>query len=433
VTGDDVTASTHGDGSHPAGELKLHRWSDRVVVAAAVMALASGFGQFGVVAALGDVSREFGRIAHGASIADQVGLSGTDLGLGLAVIRLASLASLPLIGMADRLGRRKVLINVTMLGLVLTVLAAASPGYWWFVAIFACGRPLLSATNALTQVIASEETGAGDRAAAVAFIAAGYGVGAGLAAVIHSLAAGALGFRGIFALAIVPLGVVFVIRGWIEEPSRFLVAEASQSHPIPVLGAIGQKYRRRVVCLALIGFGVSFITGPANTFVFLYAQDVLHQRGYVTALMVVCGGATGLIGLLTGRWLADRFGRRPTCSVTMVAFSICGAITYSGSRPALFVGYILGVMSGSMFAPGVGSLLTELFPTAVRASVAGWWVIAGVLGAGVGLVVFGAVADIGNHFAAAATLTFLPAACAASLFWLVPETCRMEPEDLWPE
>jgi MFS family permease len=90
-------------------------------------------------------------------------------------------------------------------------------------------------------------------------------------------------------------------------------------------------------------------------------------------------------------------------------------------------------MSGSMFAPGVGSLLMELFPTAVRASVAGWWVIAGVLGAGVGLVVFGAVADIGNHFAAAATLTFLPAACAASLFWLVPETCRMEPEDLWPE
>ena len=27
---------------------------------------------------------------------------------------------------------------------MITVLAAASPGYWWFVAIFAAGRPLLT-------------------------------------------------------------------------------------------------------------------------------------------------------------------------------------------------------------------------------------------------------------------------------------------------
>ena len=68
------------------------------------MALASGFGQFGAVAALGDVSKQLGHVAPGATIADKVGLSGTSLGIGLAIIRLASLASLPLIGMADRLG-----------------------------------------------------------------------------------------------------------------------------------------------------------------------------------------------------------------------------------------------------------------------------------------------------------------------------------------
>jgi hypothetical protein len=38
----------------------------------------------------------------------------------------------------------------------MTVAAAASPGYWWFVAIFACGRPLLSASNGLAQVTAAE-------------------------------------------------------------------------------------------------------------------------------------------------------------------------------------------------------------------------------------------------------------------------------------
>ena len=73
----------------------------------------------------------------------------------------------------------------------MTVASAASPGYWWFVAVFALGRPFLSATNALAQVTAAEQTGSSNRAKAVAFVAAGYGVGAGLIAIVHSLASSA--------------------------------------------------------------------------------------------------------------------------------------------------------------------------------------------------------------------------------------------------
>ncbi len=427
-------SSRSPDDPHEArGELRLHRWTDRTVVAIAITALASGFGQFGAVAALGDVSTQLGHVAQGSSIADKVGLSGTSLGIGLAVIRLASLGSLPLIGMADRFGRRRMILVVTTLGLALTIVAAASPTYWWFVAIFAFGRPLLSATNALAEVMAAEETGSHDRAAAVALVAAGYGVGAGLSAIVHSLASGTLGFRGIFALAVVPLVAVVLVRGWIEEPSRFMVAEAAADHPTPVLGAIGPRFRRRVLVLALIALAISVITGPANSFVFLYAQDVVHQSGDVTALMVALAGVTGLVGLVCGRWLADHVGRRPTGAAALVAVALSGVVLYSGSHVALVVGYVMGVLSGSTLAPAVGALLTELFPTSVRASATGWWVAAGVIGAVAGLVAFGAVADVGNRFAVAADLTFLPAAAfAAALFWLVPETRGREPEALWP-
>ncbi len=413
--------------------LELHRWSDPSVVVIALIALASGFGQFGVVSALGDVSRQLGHLASGSSIADKVGLSGTSLGIGLAFIRLASLGSLPLIGIADRLGRRRVILAVTIAGLAMTVVAAASPGYWWFVVIFACGRPLLSATNGLAEVMAAEETSSRDRAAAVAFIAAGYGVGAGISAIVHSLAAGFLGFRGVFALAVVPLVAVVLLRRRVEEPSRFTVAEAAADHPTPVLGAVTKRYRGRLAILALVAFAISLITGPANSFVFLYAQDVLHQAGYVTALMVVGSGITGLIGLLAGRWSADHIGRRPTCTVGLVAVAVTGVLCYSGSQAALIAGYLVGVFWASVFAPAVGSLLTELFPTSVRASIVGWWTVAGVLGAVTGLVVFGAVADVGNRFGEAAAIVFLPSALAAGLFWLVPETRGREPESLWPE
>jgi len=399
----------------------------------AITAFASGFGQFGVVAALGDVSTQLGHVAHGASIADKVGLSGTQLGVGLAVIRLASLGALPIIGMADRLGRRRVLLAVTIGGLGLTAVAAASPGYWWFVVIFALGRPLLSATNALAELMGGEETSSHDRAKAVALIAAGYAVGAGLSAIVHSLASGSLGFRGICALAIVPLVIVYALRGWVEEPSRFMVAEVAADHPTPVLGAVGPRFRTRVLWLCLIAFAISIITGPANSFVFLYAQNIVHQAGYWTALMVVMAGAAGLLGLLGGRSLADNIGRRPTCMIAMVGAALSATLAYSGSRPALIVGYVCGVLSGAVLAPAVGSLLTELFPTSVRASVTGWWVTAGVLGAVVGLVAFGAVADVGNRFALAAAVTNLPMALAAGLFLLVPETRGKEPEMLWPD
>jgi MFS family permease len=412
--------------------LRLHTWSDGAVVAIAVAALASGFGQFGDVAALGDVAREFGRVTHGATIADQGGLSGTQLGVGLAVIRLASLGSLPLIGLADRFGRRTMIIATLSIGLALTVASAAAFGYWSFVVIFACGRPLLSATNALTQVAAAEQTSARHRASAVALTAAGYGVGAGLIAVIHSLASTPLGFRGICALAAVPLAAVPFLYRRIQEPDRFTVADVATDRPLPVLGAVGPRFRRRLLVVAALAFAISVITGPATSFVFLYAQNVLHQAGYITAAMVVGAGLSGVIGLLGGRWLADHLGRRPTASVAMVVMSILGVLTYSGSPAALIVGYILGVMVGSVLAPAVGALLAELFPTSVRASVAGWWVAAGVLGAVAGLVGFGAVADVRNQFAFAAAITFLPAALAAGVFWLLPETRGREPEDLWP-
>jgi MFS family permease len=425
--------ASSGSSARPGSRaLRLHAWSDGAVVAIALAALASGFGQFGVVAALGDVAREFGRVTHGATIADQGGLSGTQLGVGLAIIRLASLGSLPLIGLADRFGRRTMLVATLSIGLAMTVASAAAFGYWSFVVIFACGRPLLSATNALTQVAAAEQTSSRDRASAVALTAAGYGIGAGLIAVIHSLASSSLGFRGICALAAVPLAAMPILYKRIQEPDRFTVAEVAAARPLPVLGAVGPRFRRRLLVVAALGFAISVITGPATSFVFLYAQNVLHQPGYVTAAMVVGAGLSGVIGLLAGRWLADHVGRRPTATVAMVVLSCLGVLTYEGSRPALIAGYILGVMAGSVLAPAVGALLTELFPTSVRASVAGWWVAAGVLGAVAGLVAFGAVADVRNRFEFAAALTFLPAALAAGFFWLIPETRGREPEDLWP-
>ena len=312
-------------------------------------ALASGFGQFGVIAALGDVARDFGRVVPGGSITDQVGLSSTELGIGLAIIRMASLASLPIVGVADRFGRRSLLLATLSLGLAMTVIAALSPGYWWFVVIFALGRPLLSSTNVLTEVIAAEQTDARDRAAAIALVAAGYGVGAGLTAVIHSLASSTLGFRGLFGLALVPLALVPFLRRWIEEPDRFRVSEAgggaSPARPgsrrVAVPEASGDHRADRVRHLGHHRSGQQLR---------LPVRPERAAPARVTAAMVLGAGVAGLAGLLVGRWLADHLGRRPTGALGMIGLALFGMLAYQGSSAALVVGYILGVMAGLVSA-----------------------------------------------------------------------------------
>jgi MFS family permease len=410
----------------------LHRWRSVPVLAVAVVGVAAGFGQFGAVAALGDVAETFGGPVDdgGVTIAEQAGLSGTRLGLGLAAIRLASLGSLALAGSADRIGRRRSLVGFAVGGLGLVALAALSPGFWWFVALFALSRPLLSATNAIGLVSAAEQTGAGDRASAIALVSAAYGVGAGAVAVLRGLLGDALGFRGLFALAVVPLAGVLWAGRWVQEPDRYRAAQVRAERPLPVLGALARHHRRRLLPLVGVMFGVSAVTGPANSFLFVYAESVRQLDPAVTATLVIAAGGTGLAGLLLGRWSADHLGRRMTGSLGFMGVALAAVVTYSGSGPALVAGYLTAVLAGSVFAPAMGALQSELFPTAVRGSVAGWLVVAGVLGATTGLFAFGALADVGDRFGLAAVAVFLPAGAMAALFLAVPETRGRELEEV---
>jgi MFS family permease len=414
----------------PAGRLELRSWLDPAIVGIALVGVAAGFGQFGAVAALGDVAKSFGRITHGATIADQAGLSGTALGVGLAILRLASLAALPLTALADRLGRRRTMLASCALGLVATVGAAFSPSYWWFVAIFALGRPLLSTANALGSLAAAEHADARNRARAVALVTAGYGIGAGATAVLHSAASSVLGFRNLFAIAAVPLVGLLFVRRMLRETDRYLVASAEPAAERPRLGAVGGLFRRRLVVLAAISFAVALTTGPATSFVFIYAQNVRGLRGAAVVAMVLGAGVAGFLGLVSGGWLADHVGRRLTGALAMMTIALAGMAIYSGSVVILVVGYIASVFFASNLAPAAGSLVNELFPTTVRAVVAGWLVAASVIGAVLGLLLFGAVADVGGRFSSAALVTFAATIPLAGLFALLPETRGLEPEQV---
>jgi len=181
------------------------------------------------------------------------------------------------------------LITTVGLGLAATVLAAASPGYWWFVVIFACGRPLLSATNALSEVIAAEQTDTKSRAKA------------------------SLSWPGLRDRSgshrhhpqpgLEDVGISRTVPARDRSPRALATHQPVGDRTGPLrnrrgrvrprrarLGAVGRAFRKRLILLSILAFALSFITGPANSFIFLFAQNIDHLSGVTTAVMVVGAG-----------------------------------------------------------------------------------------------------------------------------------------------
>lgn len=403
------------------------------MLAAAGLSVASGFASFGVTAALGDVAAAFGEADPQGGVAATVGLTGTTVGLGLAAIRLASLGALPLAGLADRVGRRRVILWCCGTGLAVTLAAAASPTYWWFVAIFALARPLLSATNTLAAVIAAEETRSRDRSKAIALITAGYALGSGLTALARLAIPEAAGFRGLFALAVVPLALVPLAGRWLEEPSYYARLGTRAGAQRPMFGTVRADLVGRLALLCLLHVGVGFVTGPVNTLLFLYGERALGLSSTMMAVVFLAAGPIGLAGLLAGRWAADHLGRRVSAGGAMALVGVSGVVTYSGGPVGLVLGYLGGVVAAAAYAPAAGALDTEVFPTSQRGTAGGWIATANIVGAVLGLLAFGVLLDVFGGFAPAAAIVSLPVVALAGLYRLLPETRGLELEESAPE
>lgn len=408
-----------GRGTRPA-------WLTTPVLTVSVLSVAAGIAQFSVTTVIGDVAAHFGEPGAGEDFAAQIGVPGTTLGVALALIRLSSLGSLPAAALADRLGRRRVLLAMAGLGLGLTSIAALAPGFWWYVALVAFARPALSTLNAVAGVVAAEEARAKDRSAAIALIAAAYGLGAGIVSVGRGLLPGDPSFRIATAFAVVPLLLLPLLVRMIREPRIAREHHATEGLP----GIVPRRYVRPVTVLGAMTGIIALATGPGFTYLFVYGEGVLGASPLFLSTLVLGAGPAGLFGILVGRACADRFGRRLTAGLSMAGTGAAVAYAYTGSVRDLAIGYLLAIAASSAFAPSSGALGAELVPTRIRATAAGWLTVAGVLGAVAGLTAFGVLADLTGGFDAAARTIGIGVALAAGAFALLPETRGTELESL---
>jgi MFS family permease len=261
-----------------------------------------------------------------------------------------------------------------------------------------------------------------------AYLQSGATVGLVLATAVGNFAAPHLGWRLTFMLSALPALIVIAIRRYMPESDLWQRHrdEFKGPHISELSSLFGPTLRRAtflafaVTICAMAGYWIKTIRLPS------YYQDL---RGYSlagSAVLQWVGHAGSLLGYLVYGNLADRWGRRPSFS----AFAMTKAVglimltlgwSISSSNPVLLWAVVFMVGFGEGNWGGVGPLLSELFPTAVRAGALG---VIYNFSRGVQLFAPVMIAAVAERFSLAEGIAVGGAFAALSglLVWSLPET-----------
>lgn len=358
--------------------------------------------------------------------ADELGSSKADQGAVLAAVRVGVIGALLLTTMADRRGRRRVLLGSAAAACVVSAMGAIAPDLVSIGITQTVVRSFATAGAVLLTIVAAEEMPSGSRAFAVSLLTMAGALGVGVCLIALPLAdISTSSWRLLYALALLGLPAVRHVSRHLAESRRFVVTHANA-------GMAG--HGRRFWLLAISALLLSLFTAPATQFMNEFLRD---ERGFSASrisLFTILTNAPGIIGIVVGGRLADTRGRRVVGAVGVAGgVGLTVAMVLSGGWP-MWALSVLGGVVGAATVPALGVYGPELFPTSLRGRANGIIAILGVTGSVVGLLVAGYLSDRWNGLGPAlAVLSVGPALMAVLVLVAYPETAHRELEDLNPE
>lgn len=347
-------------------------------------------------------------------------------GTALATVRVGIALALVLVAVADRKGRRLVLLVAATGGCLFAATGALAPSLAWLTASQTAARAFSTALALLIAIVAAEEMPRGSRAYAISVLGMAAALGAGLCVMLLPLAD--LGDRAWRILYLVPLLALPLVRGIskrLPESRRF-------GAPHSNVGLAG--HGGRLALLAASAFLLSLFTAPASQFQNEFLRD---ERGFSAAgiaAFTILTNTPGGIGIVIGGRLADVRGRRIVGAVGLVGGVGATVLMYLSDGPAIYVWSVIGAIVGAATVPALGVYGPELFPTSLRGRANGAIGMFGVLGASAGLLAAGSLSDrFGGLGPALSLLAIGPIVLVALVLVAYPETAHRELEDINPE
>jgi putative MFS transporter len=364
-----------------------------------------------------------------------------ELGSLFALLRFGTLFSLALAVLADRMGRRRLLI-ASVAGCALCNLATAFAPSGLALAWLQLGaRCFLGGQILLAVVVVSEELSAENRGLGLGLLSAVGGLGGAVTVLAYAFVEYLpYGWRSLFVVG--SFGLLCVPWLWLslKETQRFsehrsrVDVGSADAPPWAPLRDIVRLHGWRLAALVGVIAPVAIILEPGSVFVSKHLQDNLgHSPGEVGLLIAVCGIATPLGNMLAGT-ISDRFGRRPVTVLVSLLLSVAIAVFYKGSGAvavAAGLALIFLTLGGIMVLHA--ALATELFPTGFRSTAAGLREAVTTVGASLGLWTLSLLYGATGSYPASITWVLLLTPVSPLIVLLIPETARRELEETAPD
>jgi len=303
---------------------------------------------------------------------------------------LSSFGALALARMADRVGRKRVMMWSAI------AMPMGALGAWFaqnvvtFVACIIVVEAFLGAAVTCSVVMLAEILPVPRRADGQSWAGLASAVGGGLCVFLAPVFVRfGLSWRWMMAIPVAGLAILpQVVRAMPESHRWQREAQGDERRRTHFYDIFVPLYRRRTVTLIVCSLLAAFSAEGVNSYSYFHAVTVTGLSPDFASALTIVGGGFGMLGFPIGAWAAERFGRVPTI-VT------CGAITSSVAlayfwgppahfgHPAFWLGASFLFMNATTNATLVASYaaITELLPTALRGTMMGWLALTSAFGA----------------------------------------------------
>jgi MFS family permease len=294
--------------------------------------------------------------------------------LSTATLLLSSLGGWLAGILADRVGRVRVLKLTIFWFAFFTFLSGFTQNFEQLLVVRGLQGLGFGGEWAVGAALMGESIRTRFRGRAVGTVQAGWSVGWGISVILFTILFSRLpheiAWRVMFWIGILPALLIVYIRGKVQEPEIY----RNRKREAMFLAIFSREQLRTTLLVALVALGAQGGYHAVTTWLPLYLKT---SRGLSTLdtgayLFVVIVGA--FTGYLTAAYLTDAIGRKRTL-ILFAACSFLAVIFYSGfpisNHLMLVLGFPLGFFPSGSFSP-MGAYFSELFPTSMRASGAGF-------------------------------------------------------------
>jgi len=373
-----------------------------------------------------------------------------DVGKALGIIRLGALPGIVLAAMADKVGRRKLLMATLLCTGLFTGLTAFAQTPAQYVALQTAAKSFAFAEEALSIVVVAETMRASMRGWALAMLAVFNGLGNGLASILFgfidhiALSPDFGGWRTMYLAGTAPLFILAYMRRVLPETDRFKAHQKSRGAD-EAKGLIGgfapvkklvTDYPGRTAALFLSILPFGFCIVPATLLMSKHMQEGHGFDPGTVSIIYIAGGAVAMIGnLLVGK-VSDRVGRKRSIATTLMICAVGFALLYGTTPgPIIAVAWVFAIFGYFATEVMFNALGSELFPTSYRSTASSFRVITYAVTGTAGLFMQDVLYDMfGGDYAMAivALMAVVPLGAIIVMVFL-PEPASKELEEVSPE